>query len=492
MKVERVLSRLSTVAERVTSSEVPLIGGRMRALERAGSSMRVASSEASTAVEVLERAGVQPESVDAVRRSARLLGRSPITKQQVDHAGGSLLDAVQQVRTTEQAALADARRRADEMLAGARRSLESWQGSPTAEQRAELAAAIAFPARDGFEQTALNIRLLDAIDDRTRELLAADIVKRPVAELSTDELYLMRAMTMPRQVGSLQRPIAPRFSSRMMEAVDGAIEGRPRRIAELQRHLAQRELEAMPDFERTRIAHELFLREPTTLEPRDWARLEAVLDLDRSQNFVVRLDGRPDLRDELALMQVQDRPLTQHVYDYFDVNAMPEASPLERAAAAERRFIDALDAAAAGNHDTATRDVLRAYWPTLGTYVRELPIERQARIASALLGIEGPSGNLQAVRSSLDSIRAAMDELPVTRELQPVYDETLVLLDRNIARMQGNHDPAAVRGYANHPDYAEVGRVKAGFDLLLAARPDADALQATRAAASSATERLVW
>ncbi|MCW2920387.1 MAG: hypothetical protein JWL76_261 [Thermoleophilia bacterium] len=86
-------------------------------------------------------------------------------------------------------------------------------------------------------------------------------------------------------------------------------------------------------------------------------------------------------------------------------------------------------------------------------------------------------GNL---RSPLEDVRAALRATTtLPSELLPVREQTLALLDLNLARMQGTTPQGAVVGYLNHPDYAEVGRIQANIQFMqdaLDAAPDPGAL----------------
>ena len=111
----------------------------------------------------------------------------------------------------------------------------------------------------------------------------------------------------------------------------------------------------------------------------------------------------------------------------------------------------------------------------------------------------------RSVRSSLELIRDGMRTTPApSAELAPIHKQTLELLDRNIARLGGTTPDGAIRGYSNHPDYAEVGRIRANMTLLEHARTTttdvtttatgsaADAASAPAAAATTSAETLAW
>ena len=53
-----------------------------------------------------------------------------------------------------------------------------------------------------------------------------------------------------------------------------------------------------------------------------------------------------------------------------------------------------------------------------------------------------------------------------TPQLQALRDEALALVDRNLKRQAGIPLTDAPQGYGGHPDYAELGRIRATIDLL--------------------------
>ncbi len=107
-------------------------------------------------------------------------------------------------------------------------------------------------------------------------------------------------------------------------------------------------------------------------------------------------------------------------------------------------------------------------------------------------------------RETPDSIASATAFIDRARRLEPAleagsalegrWQAAMNLLDLNADRLAGIHRDGAVRGYANHPDYAELGRARAHIEFVARAL-SADGVPAPVAAVDSATagaEQLTW
>jgi hypothetical protein len=110
-------------------------------------------------------------------------------------------------------------------------------------------------------------------------------------------------------------------------------------------------------------------------------------------------------------------------------------------------------------------------------------------------------------RSFLDDVEGVLAELGGReRETNPalatIRDQIDELVARNRARIAGETPRGAVRGYSNHPDYAELGRIRSNLGLIGALnapqRPAtaeatiARAMREATAAADEAGEILTW
>ncbi len=99
----------------------------------------------------------------------------------------------------------------------------------------------------------------------------------------------------------------------------------------------------------------------------------------------------------------------------------------------------------------------------------------------------------EGARIWMQDMRAALDAAKVDGPARELRETAYELLDRNVARVEGERKWIWRDGYRNHPDYAELGRVTSIHGLLeqigaLRTRP---AAQATGSVADGA-ERLTW
>jgi hypothetical protein len=92
----------------------------------------------------------------------------------------------------------------------------------------------------------------------------------------------------------------------------------------------------------------------------------------------------------------------------------------------------------------------------------------------------------QAARLWLDAIADAMQRTPVDGSVAPLRDGALDLVRRNVARIDGDRWWRPFDGYANHPDYAELGRVRSTWQLIEQLAAPAET------AAARAPDTLVW
>ena len=94
-----------------------------------------------------------------------------------------------------------------------------------------------------------------------------------------------------------------------------------------------------------------------------------------------------------------------------------------------------------------------------------------------------------AAKSWLQDVQRELLAASGTGPAAQVRDDALALIDRNLARIDGERWWRPLDGYSNHPDYAELGRVRSTYRFLeqvqaLATRPAAGAVDGA--------ERLTW
>lgn len=502
--MQPLLARLDDAAAKLATTEVPTFGGRLKALDRAALSMRVLGHDAASGVEMLERAGIDPDSIRAVREASRMLGSKPLLERYVHEAARSLRDAVADVRTRNADLLAATDARIEREIAPARAILAELAGAPTAQQRAALADALRFdPSIGPHANSRLHDRLLESVPTSARIALLKDMVANPAHELQPDELRLLGRLIQGRQVGRtggvLDFNAAPPYISRLEEAIAGSVEGiNPRRPLELDRYFARDLVIRMPEHERLDMATALFSKDVSELTQREWNLLEQLVNKEVvgfDSPIVSKLPDHEEFSRHIAFRTMQGLPPSETMYAYFDANALKGVSNAERARIVEARFESALDEAANGSLSKTSQTLLTASWPAAADRVSRMPIERQSAIATTLLGLpSGPSGNLESVRMAVTAIDDDLATMTVPEQFRQLLAQTKVLIVRNLGRMEGRHDPNAVRGYGIHPDYAEVGQIRANTVLLRAARDMADRTAPPIAPTSSTrvTETLTW
>ena len=225
-------------------------------------------------------------------------------------------------------------------------------------------------------------------------------------------------------------------------------------------------------------ARRIFARAPERLTEGEWAHLEALLRTDipgpRRLDGINSLDSIANYQSHEVLVKPSE---PWDAAPYFSAwNEALDPRHLER-------LHGSVDALAAG---TATQEQLERVLidrARLGSLIADRPPEQQLAITTAVLrgSVDRPGagteGTLRAIADSLTAPGAH-------EELEPLRLQTLELVERNIARLQGRTPSGAVRGYGNHPDYGEIGRVRANLDLI-------DAVT-RRHAAEDAGELLRW
>lgn len=508
--VEPLLQRFDDAATRLATIDVPMLRGRARALDDVALTMRVLGRDVEHGAALLESSGIDPESVRQVREASRALGSRPLMERHVHGAARALTDAVADVRMRNAQVLSTAAGNAETQVASAREILAGIDGQPTSEQRASLAAALQYdPRLDRFANARLHDRLLETVPMQAKVSLLRDMVQHPAGELQPDEARLLGRLVQGRNSGRTGGILAsytnPPYSSSLDEAINGVIEGtNPRRAKELDRFFARDIVTRMPEGERLELATKLFSKDVSDLDQREWNLLEQLTNGDvvgYDTGLITHMDGHEGLSRHIAFRTMQGLPPSDSMYAYFDANALKGVANAERAKIVQARFEAALDEAASGSLSKSAQTLLTASWPAVANRVSWMPIERQSAIAMTLLGLpSGPSGDLSTVRGALHAIDQDLAAMTVPTQFEDLYAQTKVLIDRNIGRMEGRHDPSAVRGYSIHPDYAEVGQIRANGVLLRAVRDMAERKPAApvpseapaAADAGPAVEQLTW
>jgi hypothetical protein len=236
-------------------------------------------------------------------------------------------------------------------------------------------------------------------------------------------------------------------------------------------------VERMTPQQRIEAARDLFSHAPERLTAGEWAHLEALLRTDipgpRTLGSINPLDRIASAQTSTVLTKPSE---PWDAAPYFSAwNATLDPDHL-------RNLDRAVDAIAAGTATPQQLELVLIDRARLGALVARHTPEEQLRIATTVLrGTADAPG--EGVKETLRTLRASLAQRPTDAELDELRATTIELIDRNIARMEGRTPEGAVRGYSNHPDYAEVGRIRANLDIF-------DAVARARGEATG--ETLVW
>jgi hypothetical protein len=238
-------------------------------------------------------------------------------------------------------------------------------------------------------------------------------------------------------------------------------------------------------------------RHSSSLTSDDWARLGALIDSDADRSLLrvpLHIEGSKPLQQITREVGAGQYAADDYVQRYFTEwqrrNDPAYQASLERA----------LDAVVAGGADDTQRALVAGEWDRLEHLVKDRTPGEQASIALVMMGLDRVAGS-RSIRSTLEILRGNLAGMTgVPDELAGIRAQTIELVDRNVARLNGSTPAGAVRGYSNHPDYGEIGRIRANLTLLEHARVDrgpATVTGASEAAVSSTTpagaaETLTW
>ncbi|MCW2922478.1 MAG: hypothetical protein JWL76_2352 [Thermoleophilia bacterium] len=231
------------------------------------------------------------------------------------------------------------------------------------------------------------------------------------------------------------------------------------------------------DVRRARI-DELFSGDPAARTKEEWHELTSLLRA-----------GGHDLVEHpwFPGQQLDDATRSAQVVGYE--RARDAAPILERANAAEQaRVRDQL--LRPGDLDPLAQSVLRR------GQLHRLDITGSEASAVRLRHMlpTDPSN----ARDWMHDVRAALETATPTGPVTQLRETAYQLLDRNLARVDGERWWRPYDGYANHPDYAELGRVRSIYQLLeqVGAIPVHPSMQpappAPVAAAAAGAEQLSW
>ena len=153
----------------------------------------------------------------------------------------------------------------------------------------------------------------------------------------------------------------------------------------------------------------------------------------------------------------------------------------------QARIAAAIDEVEAGALTPEGADLIASDRPNVFRHLAERSPATQSAVAAAMLGREAAS--FQGIQAAMRDLAIdagtrlkALPDVEMTRELRTTTTE---MLDRNIQRMSNFFPNDPNRGYARHPDYAEMGRVQTNLELL-------EALAKGTTSAANVKEVLTW
>ncbi|MCW2922376.1 MAG: hypothetical protein JWL76_2250 [Thermoleophilia bacterium] len=276
--------------------------------------------------------------------------------------------------------------------------------------------------------------------------------------------------------------------------------------AATQRYFDAFALQRLTPEARMAEASALFSRNSADLSTEDWGRLAALLDDEATRvrtQVPMELENAKPLRTiarSLANAEYKPGEATQRYFVEWQRRNDP---------AYQARLEAALADITSGGASPESRTLVAEQWDRLAELVAGRPAAEQAAIAEVMMGLDSVAGS-RSVKSTLELLLANMppaEDVPAA--LVATRNETVALIERNLARLDGSTPTGAVRGYSNHPDYAEIGRIRANTSFLQEAmrlEPAAEGLRpqpgvaadaatgvaADEVATASAGETLTW
>jgi hypothetical protein len=240
----------------------------------------------------------------------------------------------------------------------------------------------------------------------------------------------------------------------------------------------------------------LMQRDPTQWSMSDWGRLAALVDVDTKHVLTPlheRIDGHRSIQ-QLAMNVLEGYSRADHTMQAAFDEILPRLDP-QYLAKRQAALREAIAGGPIPRGATLTEFRSLEEFDTLQSSVR-------AGVAARILEHTN-SVTVPGARQFLDDVDHVLGELDgAPAQLQPVRERIERLVQVNRSRIGGHTPAGAVRGYSNHPDYAELGRIRADLAFLAKAttpRPAAPAAAPTPASApaaasipGSATEILSW
>lgn len=151
------------------------------------------------------------------------------------------------------------------------------------------------------------------------------------------------------------------------------------------------------------------------------------------------------------------------------------------------RLSAAIDEVEAGSLSPESAELIAHDRPNVFRLLADRSPATQGAVAAAMLGRETASfeGIQAAMRDLAIDARTRLTALPDIEVTRALRTSTTEMLDLNIQRMSGFNVNDPNRGYSQHPDYAEMGRVQSNLELL-------EAMAKGQTTSANAKEVLDW
>ncbi|MCW2922377.1 MAG: hypothetical protein JWL76_2251 [Thermoleophilia bacterium] len=385
-------------------------------------------------------------------------------------------------------------------------SRELTGAKPLSEQAREIADGTYRPAR--FMHAYFDEYAVSRLSNTERSAQGHELLSMSPDELTSQEWRRLAALVDSDRDGMLipvSREIAGAkpLSEQAREIADGKY--RPARFMRV--YFDEYAVARLSPAERVAAASDLLARSPADLTNEEWRHLAALVDSDAKGTLI-------NVPREIT----GSKPLAQQAREIADGTYRPGKfmqvyfTHWQRLndPAYQSRLEAALADVVAGRATAESRRLVAEQWDRLESVVAGRAPADQAAIAEVMLNVDDVAAS-RSVKSTLELLRSNLQppsELPA--QFTQLHANTVELIDRNLARLNGHTPAGAVQGYSNHPDYAEIGRIRANVSLLQDAQSmatartsaptagaaetiDAASINATSATgAASPTESLDW
>jgi hypothetical protein len=290
------------------------------------------------------------------------------------------------------------------------------------------------------------------------------LLARPATDLSGPEWLKLRALLESRHAARFEVPAELPGVYPLAQIAAGIAMGRGQAGPPAQLYFDAWRMNRMMRVDAVPLAQGLLRRPAASLGREEWQTLAALLGSRHADDIGV-VDTLPGLKPfgQIAIELGSGRYLTTHrVQRYFDAWGRLH-DPTYR-----DQVGPALEAIVRGHATDADRALVVRDADIVDKLTAGRRPEDQLAIAAVMLHDEHAASST-GIYPTLLVLHESLGAIGAPAELRSVHDETMTLLERNLLRIDRSAPVAGPRGFSNHPDYAEIGRIRANVDLLLAA-----------------------